>query len=174
VALSAVLGIVSALHAETPQPAPAKKASSTSSKARRPVAKSPVASRSAAAKSFNAKSSAIKPAATSAASSNKSPVRKSTKSAKNAIPANRRSNQQSPSPERLQEIQQALADRGYFAEPVDGKWGASSADALKRFQREQNLAEDGKIGSLSLIALGLGPRRTVPADSAARLAQPQQ
>jgi hypothetical protein len=30
---------------------------------------------------------------------------------------------------------------------------------LKRFQREQNLPDDGKIGSLSLIALGLGPKR---------------
>jgi hypothetical protein len=38
-------------------------------------------------------------------------------------------------------------------------------DALKRFQREQNLTEDGKIGSLSLIALGLGPKRTVTPES---------
>jgi len=32
-------------------------------------------------------------------------------------------------------------------------------DALKRFQHDQSLIEDGKIGSLSLIALGLGPKR---------------
>ena len=32
-------------------------------------------------------------------------------------------------------------------------------DALKRFQHDQNLPEDGKVGSLSLIALGLGPKR---------------
>lgn len=32
-------------------------------------------------------------------------------------------------------------------------------DALKRFQHDQNLTEDGKIGSVSLIALGLGPKR---------------
>jgi len=43
---------------------------------------------------------------------------------------------------------------------VDGTWGPESVEALKRFQREQNLTEDGKIGSLSLIALGLGPKRT--------------
>jgi peptidoglycan hydrolase-like protein with peptidoglycan-binding domain len=59
-----------------------------------------------------------------------------------------------------------LADRGYFAGPIDGVWGPSSVDALKRFQREQNLVEDGKVGSLSLIALGLGPKRdTAPAGS---------
>jgi len=71
----------------------------------------------------------------------------------------RRVAKQQPSVERYKEIQQALADKGYFHGPVDGDWGADSTDALKRFQREQNLEDDGKIGSLSLIALGLGPQR---------------
>ena len=71
----------------------------------------------------------------------------------------RRVAQQQPTAERYKEIQQALAEKGYFHGPVDGVWGADSTDALKRFQREQNLEEDGKIGSLSLIALGLGPQR---------------
>jgi hypothetical protein len=30
---------------------------------------------------------------------------------------------------------------------------------LKKFQAEQNLESSGKINSLSLIALGLGPKR---------------
>jgi peptidoglycan hydrolase-like protein with peptidoglycan-binding domain len=66
---------------------------------------------------------------------------------------------QQPSPERLKEIQQALAEKGYFRDEPDGNWGPASIDALKRFQHDQNLVEDGKIGSLSLIALGLGPKR---------------
>jgi peptidoglycan hydrolase-like protein with peptidoglycan-binding domain len=66
---------------------------------------------------------------------------------------------QQPSPDRLKEIQQALASRGYFRGEPDGTWGPASIDALKRFQHDQNLVEDGKIGSLSLIALGLGPKR---------------
>jgi peptidoglycan hydrolase-like protein with peptidoglycan-binding domain len=66
---------------------------------------------------------------------------------------------QQPSPDRLKEIQQALASRGYFTGEPDGTWGPASIDALKRFQHDQNLVEDGKIGSLSLIALGLGPKR---------------
>jgi murein L,D-transpeptidase YcbB/YkuD len=70
-----------------------------------------------------------------------------------------RSYQQAPTPERYQEIQQALAKKGYFQGEASGKWGADSADALKRFQAEQNLTPDGKINSLSLIALGLGPKR---------------
>lgn len=69
---------------------------------------------------------------------------------------------QQPSQERYKEIQQALATRGYFKTEPDGTWGPASVDALKRFQRDQNLVEDGKIGSLSLIALGLGPKREPP------------
>jgi peptidoglycan hydrolase-like protein with peptidoglycan-binding domain len=66
---------------------------------------------------------------------------------------------QQPSPERFKEIQTALASKGYFKTEPDGNWGPASIDALKRFQHDQNLVEDGKIGSLSLIALGLGPKR---------------
>ena len=64
-----------------------------------------------------------------------------------------------PSPDRYKEIQQALADRGYFKGTVDGEWGSDSVDALKRFQLEHNAGDDGKINSLSLIQLGLGPDR---------------
>jgi peptidoglycan hydrolase-like protein with peptidoglycan-binding domain len=66
---------------------------------------------------------------------------------------------QQPSPERFKEIQTALASKGYFKTEPDGNWGPASIDALKRFQHDQNLVEDGKIGSLSLSALGLGPKR---------------
>lgn len=77
-----------------------------------------------------------------------------------------------PSPERYKEIQQALADRGYFKGTVDGEWGTDSVEALKRFQTEHNAGDDGKINSLSLIQLGLGPQRdhlensTAPTSSA--------
>jgi peptidoglycan hydrolase-like protein with peptidoglycan-binding domain len=66
---------------------------------------------------------------------------------------------QQPSQARYKEIQQALADKGYFKNEPDGTWGPASVDALKKFQHDQKLVEDGKIGSLSLIALGLGPKR---------------
>jgi N-acetylmuramoyl-L-alanine amidase len=57
------------------------------------------------------------------------------------------------------EIQQALADKGYYTGPINGVWGSECVDALKRFQADQSIAVDGKLGSLSLIALGLGPKR---------------
>jgi peptidoglycan hydrolase-like protein with peptidoglycan-binding domain len=79
----------------------------------------------------------------------------------------RRSNQQQPTQDRYREIQQSLSEKGYFAGQPDGNWGPESTDALKRFQRDQSLTEDGKLGALSLIALGLGPRRPMPAEVAA-------
>ena len=71
----------------------------------------------------------------------------------------RRSYQQAPTPDRYKEIQQALAGKGYLRGDPNGEWGADSVDALKRFQTDQNLTPDGKLNSLSLIAMGLGPKR---------------
>jgi len=67
--------------------------------------------------------------------------------------------QLAPTKERYQQIQQALASKGYFPGEPNGVWGQDSMEALKRFQAEQNLTPDGKLTSLSLIALGLGPKR---------------
>ena len=68
---------------------------------------------------------------------------------------------QGPSAERYKEIQQALADKGYYKDEVTGQWNSLSTDAMRCFQSDQNLRVDGKVGSLSLIALGLGPKRTL-------------
>jgi hypothetical protein len=38
---------------------------------------------------------------------------------------------------------------------------------LKRFQKDQNLPPNGRITALSLIALGLGPKRNAGAVTAA-------
>jgi hypothetical protein len=69
-----------------------------------------------------------------------------------------RNRQTSPTPDRYREIQGALASKGYLKpEDATGTWNQSSSDAMKKFQAEQNLDSTGKINSLSLIALGLGP-----------------
>lgn len=66
--------------------------------------------------------------------------------------------QQHPDSTRYAEIQKALADRGYFKGEANGQWGDDSVDALKRFQADQKLDNTGKIDSLTLIGLGLGPK----------------
>jgi putative peptidoglycan binding protein len=71
-----------------------------------------------------------------------------------------RNRQLAPTPERYKEIQQALVAKGYLKpEDVSGGWDQNSQDALKKFQSAQNIDSNGKINSLSLIALGLGPKR---------------
>ena len=88
----------------------------------------------------------------------KAPAKKSVAAKRPAVTW--RNRQTLPSPERYREIQNALAARGFLS-PADatGSWNQTSTDALKRFQQEQNLEASGKVNSLSLIALGLGPKR---------------
>ena len=66
-----------------------------------------------------------------------------------------------PDEDRYREIQQALSDKGYFKGEVNGQWGGDSLQALQKFQLDNKLPDiytDGKINSLSLIGLGLGPK----------------
>lgn len=70
-----------------------------------------------------------------------------------------RNRQLQPTQDRYREIQQALASKGYLQpEQATGAWDDNSSGALKQFQSAQNLDASGKINSLSLIALGLGPK----------------
>src|SRR5437868_6412092 len=131
-------------------PAPKGKSSAKKTTAKKSSAKS---SKSASKKSVGGTPSASAKQASSKKTSGK---RASTKTAASSY---RRSTQREPAPERYKEIQQSLADKGYFSGPVNGTWNSDSVDALKRFQRDQNIGDDGKLGSLSLIALGLGPKR---------------
>jgi hypothetical protein len=94
-----------------------------------------------------------------------------TKSGKKAGSRSRttwRNRQLTPTPERYKEIQKALSAKGYLsADQATGKWDDTSTEAMKKFQTDQNLDGNGKINSLSLIALGLGPQREVAAKPAA-------
>jgi peptidoglycan hydrolase-like protein with peptidoglycan-binding domain len=74
-----------------------------------------------------------------------------------------RSTQRTPTAERYKEIQEALASKGYLQSGgPNGVWDNSSVEALKKFQEDQNLEPSGKLDSLSLIALGLGPKHDQP------------
>jgi peptidoglycan hydrolase-like protein with peptidoglycan-binding domain len=75
-----------------------------------------------------------------------------------------RAGQMAPTPDRYKEIQDALAKRGYLHGEATGAWNQDSADALRRFQQDQNLQPSGKLNSLSLIALGLGPKHGMTAE----------
>jgi hypothetical protein len=136
-----------------PHAAPASAKTGT---AKAPASKS-VASNGGASKAGASKTAVSKTAASQVRS--KAAASKTGTKSRRTVVARRPPTQQQPSADRYKEIQQALADKGYFQGPADGAWNAGSVDALKRFQKDQNLDPDGKIGSLSLIALGLGPKR---------------
>lgn len=89
----------------------------------------------------------------------KSAPKTTAKKVKKAPAQPSRKGQTSPAPDRYREIQEALAAKGYLpVEQASGQWNDASAGALKRFQADQNLDATGKVNSLSLIALGLGPK----------------
>jgi peptidoglycan hydrolase-like protein with peptidoglycan-binding domain len=90
---------------------------------------------------------------TSSSASKKSAYRKPV-----ARAAARPRGQAVPTPDRYKEIQDALAKKGYLHADPTGVWDQNSADALRRFQQDQNLQASGKLDSLSIIALGLGPK----------------
>jgi hypothetical protein len=71
-----------------------------------------------------------------------------------------RSRQLAPTADRYKEIQSALTNKGYLNQPANGVWNSQSEEALRHFQHDQNLEPTGKLNSLSLIALGLGAKRT--------------
>jgi len=60
--------------------------------------------------------------------------------------------------------------RGYLSGAATGVWDAQSIDATKRFQQDQSLKPTGKLSSVTLIALGLGPKR----DTRAQIGQIRQ
>jgi peptidoglycan hydrolase-like protein with peptidoglycan-binding domain len=64
--------------------------------------------------------------------------------------------QSAPAPDRISEIQEALARKGATDATPTGKWDDSTSEALKRFQSTNGLASTGKLDALTLQKLGLG------------------
>ena len=64
--------------------------------------------------------------------------------------------QKAPAPERISEIQQALAKDGSFSGKPSGKWDDSTVEAMKRFQAGHGLNPSGKLDAATLMKLGLG------------------
>jgi murein L,D-transpeptidase YcbB/YkuD len=192
IAALALAAAASGQQAPAPKKKTATAAASTKAKAAPHAAASTVktgTAKASASKSAVSKTGAHKSVVASRGSASKTGVKTASKTGAKSrrtapVVARRPPTQQQPSTDRYKEIQQALMDKGYFQGPVDGAWNPGSVEALKRFQKDQNLDPDGKIGSLSLIALGLGPKRGVASAQSAPVgadpvdpppvAQPQQ
>jgi peptidoglycan hydrolase-like protein with peptidoglycan-binding domain len=83
--------------------------------------------------------------------------------------------QAAPTPERISEIQEALAKKGVLTNAPSGKWDDSTVEAMKKFQSTNGLTPSGKLDALTLQKLGLGSETaglaapTPPPNSANRL-----
>lgn len=64
--------------------------------------------------------------------------------------------QTAPTPDRIMEIQAALAKAGAYDGDPTGKWDANTTAAMTKFQQSNGLAPSGKLDALTLQKLGLG------------------
>ena len=64
--------------------------------------------------------------------------------------------QKAPAPDRITEIQQALAKDGSFSGSPNGKWDDSTVEAMRKFQAGHGLNPSGKLDAATLQKLGLG------------------
>jgi peptidoglycan hydrolase-like protein with peptidoglycan-binding domain len=88
-----------------------------------------------------------------ASAAGKARVKKSSKRSKRRQPG-----QKAPAPERISEIQQALAKDGSFNGAPNGKWDGSTVEATRKFQASHGLNPSGKLDAPTLQKLGLGSR----------------
>jgi putative peptidoglycan binding protein len=142
----------------------------------------PPGATSGTAKGSGAKSSTAKPATTKssrhrnvssksgvvkspAPTSGKTSAGKSTNGKSSATKSGKRNSQSSsrhapgqkaPTPERITEIQQALAKNGALSGEPSGKWDDSTTEGMRKFQAAHGLNPTGKLDALTLRQLGLG------------------
>ena len=95
-------------------------------------------------------------AQTSSQSTGKKKAKSSSSSHKGKKSSRRQAGQKAPTVQRISEIQQALAKNGAYAGTPNGKWDASTVEAMKKFQGAHGLTPSGKLDAKTLQQLGLG------------------
>jgi peptidoglycan hydrolase-like protein with peptidoglycan-binding domain len=112
----------------------------------------------AAAQSSARKSSSKSSSTTHNSGSTNKPKTSSSKSPKTSSKkrSKRVKGQAAPSPDRINEIQEALAKKGVYEGSPSGKWDDSTSEAMKKFQASNGLNPSGKLDARTLQKLGLG------------------
>ena len=99
----------------------------------------------------------VSPCLSSAQATAKKKAKSSSNSRKGKSTKSRRqAGQKAPTAQRISEIQQALAKNGAYAGTPNGKWDASTVEAMKKFQGAHGLNPSGKLDAKTLQQLGLG------------------
>lgn len=76
--------------------------------------------------------------------------------------ATRRYKQVRIQPERVREIQQALAKAGVYHDEPSGQWDNATRDAMREFQKQNGFSPTGLPEAKPLLLLGLGPHPLPP------------
>jgi hypothetical protein len=93
----------------------------------------------------------------SGSSTGSAPGKKRLRKKKRTTTAHHRTpSQMAPTPDRINDIQSALARGGYYKGDPNGKMDADTVDAVQRFQSANGLDTTGKLDALTLQKLGLG------------------
>jgi peptidoglycan hydrolase-like protein with peptidoglycan-binding domain len=108
------------------------------------------------ASSASAPQTSSSPAPGSSATTPAKSTSKKHSSSKKHRSARREPTQKAPTPDRISEIQTALARGGYYQGSPNGKWDSNTVAAMQKFQSDNNLTANGKINASSLQKLGLG------------------
>jgi len=137
--LAVIAASVCPMHAAARQTSTPKKSTNSSAASSSTTAATATSQKSPAASS---KTAAHK-------TSGKSSSRKSSKTKKVK-------GQAAPTPERINEIQAALAKKGAYDGEPSGKWDDSTTGAMKKFQASHGLNPSGKLDAPTLQKLGLG------------------
>jgi peptidoglycan hydrolase-like protein with peptidoglycan-binding domain len=88
--------------------------------------------------------------ASSSKSSSARPAARTRRAKSTKRTTRRERGQKAPAPERISEIQTALAKEGSFNGKPSGKWDASTVDAMKKFQEAHGLNASGKLDAKTL------------------------
>jgi peptidoglycan hydrolase-like protein with peptidoglycan-binding domain len=105
----------------------------------------------------------------------KTSAKSSHRSAKKVSSRRKEKGQKAPAPERISQIQEALAKDGSFANAPNGKWDDATVEAMRKFQGSHGLNPSGKLDARTLEKLGLGSQTAgvaepvAPPNSSSRL-----
>jgi peptidoglycan hydrolase-like protein with peptidoglycan-binding domain len=105
----------------------------------------------------------------------KTSEKSSHRSSKKVSSRRKEKGQKAPAPERISQIQEALAKDGSFTNTPNGKWDDATVEAMRKFQGSHGLNPSGKLDALTLEKLGLGSQTAgvaepvAPPNSSSRL-----
>jgi peptidoglycan hydrolase-like protein with peptidoglycan-binding domain len=110
-----------------------------------------------AAQTSSARKTSQKPTTGTTAKTTTRTTKKSSRTRKSSTrKSNRVKGQAAPTPDRVNDIQGALAKNGAYTGSPTGKWDDSTAEAMKKFQASHGLNPTGKMDALTLQKLGFG------------------